>query len=347
MKLKKVNGLYHKPRLREKRVPFVVSLALIGLMTAGIVIMMVRSMYLQPEVLRTESTIRKHFFKVIAVGDLACSPTDKNFNDGLGVSGACQMARVADAIKHENADAVLLLGDIQYDTGALEDFQKSFVPYFRNVTSKLYPVPGNHDYGKGNIDGYTASFQMYFPNAYQDDAVTPGYYSFGLGPSWQLIGLNSNCEYIGGCGPDSKQYNWLKNELTVRSAPCTLAYWHHPLFTSGQHQETDSTSRGAGFWDLLSMGKAELVLNGHDHNYERFAPQEPDGKSSSAGIREFIIGTGGAELRPIVEPQKLNSEKVVTGEFGYLSMKLYPGRYEWQYKGIDTGVLDSGAANCN
>lgn len=345
MKLKKINGLYHKPRFREIRVPFVISFALIAAGVACIVFIMVQSTFLKMPVLNTDSVIRKHFFTVIAVGDLACAPDDINYNEASGVAGACQMPKVADAIAREQADAVLLLGDIQYDKGIFEDFQKSFVPYFRKVTARIYPVPGNHDYGLGSIDGYTRAFKAYFPNAYVDDTDTPGYYNFRLGTSWQLIGLNSNCEYIGGCGVDSKEYNWLKQQLDVDPAPCTVAFWHHPVFTSGVHQEQDSTSRGSDFWNLLSTANSELILNGHDHDYERFAPQLPDGKLSSTGIREFVVGTGGAELRPLTT-QQLNSEKSVSGEFGYLKLKLYPARYEWQYKSIDDNVLDYGSSAC-
>jgi acid phosphatase type 7 len=280
---------------------------------------------------------RKHFWKVVAVGDIACDPAHPSFNDGNGTVDECQQKAVGRAIEQENADAVLLLGDIQYDKGEAGNFEKSFVPYWRDIKSKMYVAAGNHDYGLGNLDGYQATFDTFFPNAiYQKNNLT--YYSFKLG-SWNLYALDSNCSIVP-CAVGSAQNTWLKSNLEVgSSAKCSAAFWHHPTRTSGIHRADAGIVDVAAFDSLLDQSANDLVINGHDHHYERFAP-------NPNGSRQFISGVGGRSLRRVLSPLADDSENVVDNAFGYTVLRLYPSRYEWQFKSTKGEVLDSGKDFC-
>src|SRR5918995_1127737 len=183
---------------------------------------------------------------------------------------------------------------------------------------------GDHAYPKGTVADF-ARYYNYFGAAAGDPGK--GYYSYDLG-SWHVISLNSNCSsVVGGCAAGSPQEQWLKADLAANSNACTLAYWHHPRFSSGMHGDESSV---APFWDALYQAGADVVLNGHDHDYERFEPQNPSGQADPAqGIREFVVGTGGAELRNFgsIKP---NSEVRVEQRNGVLKMTLHPDGYDWQ-----------------
>jgi len=172
--------------------------------------------------------------------------------------------------------------------------------------------------------------------------VGQGWYSFDVG-SWHLIALNSNCSNAGGCRAGSPQYNWLAADLAAHPHQCLLAYWHIPLFSSGGRANQNSHS----FWNLLYAAHADVVLNGHDHIYERFAPQTPSGQlDTTGGIREFIAGTGGANHTSIVAPAA-NSEVRIATTFGVLELTLHPGSYDWAFVPIGSQpVMDSGSGTC-
>ncbi len=350
MKLNKVNGLYHKPRLREWKPPFWLSAILIATAVAGAALVVIRTYANQPYSVEYNASVMPSSLKVIAVGDIVCSPDDVNYNDGHGVPGACQMGSVARAIGQERADAVLLLGDLQYNQGLQAEYQRSFAPFWRGITAPMYVVPGNHDYGNGqrepSIEALSETLKAYFPHAYLDDNDTPGYYTKNISQVWKIIGLNSNCEYVGGCGAGSRQLNWLGDQVKNDPRPCTIAFWHHPVFTSGTHNVESDTSRGIDFWRTLEVARADIVLTGHDHDYERFAKQSTDGVVSASGMREFVVGTGGMNLRPLSSQFTANHEAGIDTDFGYLVLKLYPGRYEWQFKSTDGRVLDNGQDQC-
>ena len=349
MNIVKRGGLYHKVRWYERRMPRVVFIGITAFCIATAAYALTQSYYGRIYVVSNQTIPEKAYLRVAAVGDIACSPDDPNFNNGQGLGNACQSAAVSRAIQKERLDGVLLLGDIQYNSGKLADFERSFVPYWRSITAPMYPVPGNHDYGNGSggtIEDYSTVFRTYFPAALDDNDDTPGYYVRGLSETWNIIGLNSNCEYVGGCGIDSKQLNWLNDKLRKDSHVCTIAFWHHPVFTSGVHNTAPDTSYGRDFWDSLTAARADIVLNGHDHNFERFAKQLPDGTLSSAGMREFVVGTGGVGLRPVGAAVSSAQEKVFDDQFGYLLLKLYKGWYAWEFKGIDGVVHDSGTDSC-
>lgn len=282
---------------------------------------------------------------IIAVGDIACDPTNKFFNEGIGTKDACQQKMVATAIENEkNINGVLILGDIQYDKGELEKYKLSFVEAWKDIKPPLFVTLGNHEYGLGNSDQTFAAFSQYFPAAKLGEKGK-GYYSAIIG-DWKIYSLNSNCEYVS-CNDNSPQINWLNGELAADKNKCSLAMWHHPVFTSGEHRELSSTTRGRNFWKILQQNHVDVILNGHDHNYERFAKQSVDNKLDPNGIREIVSGAGGATHYPLLPLGPKNSEKGVQNRFGYTKMKLYKTHYTWQFIAADNGeVLDSGSDDC-
>ena len=275
--------------------------------------------------------------KVVAVGDIACDPADANYNGGAGTATACRMRATSDLALALDPDAVLLLGDNQYENGALAKYQASYDPSWGRLKAITYPVPGNHEYLTAGAAGYYA----YFGAAAADPAQ--GWYSFDLG-GWHIVALNSNCAGVGGCGPDSPQGQWLAADLAAHPGVCTLAYWHHPRFSSGPHGD-DATS--APFWDALYAAGADLVLVGHDHGYERFAPQTPAGAADPGrGIRQFVVGTGGKNLTGVVAV-KANSEVRRYDTFGVLELTLHPNGYEWSFAPAGGTFTDSGVGLCH
>jgi len=286
----------------------------------------------------------QRYYRIVAVGDIACDPDNPSFNEGNGVADACQSKKVARAIANERADAVLLPGDIQYDIGLLDQFQRSFAVHWRSVTQPMYVVPGNHDYGSGNLDGYLSTFPAYFPNATYQSTDQKTYYSFDLG-SWSIYALDSNCPNVGGCDTASEQFRWLEQVASQNDRACSMAFWHHPVFTSGIHNDAESTGRGQDFWSLLDAYGVDVVINGHDHHYERFMPMNVDGTPDEFGIREFVSGLGGRSYRPALN-LRAGSEKIIDNTFGYLKMELYPQSYNWEFKDIEGNVLDRGVDTC-
>jgi calcineurin-like phosphoesterase family protein len=187
-------------------------------------------------------------------------------------------------VLYANPAVALALGDNQYQKGTLEEYLASYDKEWGKFKAVTKPAPGNHEW-KSDRTGYDSYFGTQF--------LSPGgaWYSYNVG-DWHLISLDSNCSLQGGCGPGSPMYNFLSIDLAADQHLCTLAYWHHPRFSSGTtHGGTKSVRP---LWDLLYADRAEIVLNGHEHNYERFAPQTPTGAADPAtGITEFVIGTGG------------------------------------------------------
>jgi hypothetical protein len=272
---------------------------------------------------------------VAAVGDIACDPSSPSFNGGVGTTSSCHQKAVSDLVVNGGVDAFLPLGDLQYESGTFDAFTASYHPSFGRVKAVTYPAVGNHEYLTADAAGY---FQ------YFGAAARGGYYSFDLG-AWHLIALNSNCGQAGGCGDGSPQLNWLKADLAAHKTACTLAYWHHPRFSSGTHGNDADVEP---VWSALWSAGADVVLNGHDHVYERFAPQTPTGAADPArGIRQFTVGTGGKGLTSIGSPIA-NSEVRHDQTFGVLMLTLLPDRYEWRFvPEAGKTFTDSGSAACH
>ena len=273
---------------------------------------------------------------IAAAGDIACDPSNAGF--GGGQWWVCQMRATSNLMLGMELAAVLPLGDLQYEDGALAKFQQSYHPTWGRFKAITRPAPGNHEYGTRGAAGYFA----YFGEAAGEPGR--GYYSYNIG-AWHLIALNSNCGAVGGCGPGSPQERWLRADLAANPARCTLAYWHHPRFSSGYHG-TNATY--AAFWRALYEAGADVVLNGHDHTYERFAPQDPTGKPDPGrGIRQFIVGTGGRSLYGLRRPEE-NSVIFSADAFGILLLALHPTSYEWKFVAVPgRDFIDSGRGNCH
>lgn len=288
---------------------------------------------------------------IVAAGDIACDPASSSFNGGNGSSSSCRMKATADLIAAQNPTAVLPLGDIQYYCGSHEAFLRSYDLSWGRFKSITYPAVGNHEYltnsgsspatacdsSNANANGYFT----YFGSAAGEQGK--GYYSYDVG-NWHVIALNTNCSSAGGCGTTSPQYQWLQNDLQTHANACVLAYYHIPLFSSGGRANQNSKS----LYKLLYDYNADLVLTGHDHTYERFAPQTADGVlDTTRGIRSFVVGTGGSNHTPFTSTAP-NSEKRNADTFGILKLTLNPTSYDWQFiPEPGKTFTDSGTQNCH
>jgi calcineurin-like phosphoesterase family protein len=234
---------------------------------------------------------------------------------------------------------VYTTGDNAYESGAPPEFSECYDPTWGRYKARTRPSVGNHDYLTPEASGYFG----YFGSAAGDPKK--GYYSYDLG-EWHIVSLNSMCWHVGGCGPTSPMVSWLKEDLAANPKPCTLAYWHDPLFSSGYH---GSAPRMKPSWDALYAANAEVVLNGHDHDYERFAPQSPSGAADDErGIREFVVGTGGRELRPFRTTIEAHSEVRNAHTFGVLKLTLHADGYDWKFIPVAGKTFtDSGTGFCH
>ena len=267
---------------------------------------------------------------LVAAGDIACGPDSRKSPNGCH---QLDTSRLIDALR---PDAVTPLGDLQYPSGSLSDFRRSFAPTWGRWFARMRPAPGNHEY-EGGPRGYFAYFGS------RAGPGRRGYYSWNLG-GWHLISLNGNCDVVG-CGPGSAQERWLRADLAAHPARCTLAYWHQPRFSSGPHG--DSTAVRPLWRDLQAAG-ADVVLSGHDHDYERFAPQLDSGQRDDArGIVQFVVGTGGVNHYPAVHI-KPNSLVHNNFTFGVLRLILRPTSYSWRfYPERGATFTDAGSARCH
>lgn len=274
-----------------------------------------------------------------AVGDIACPPDAAGLGeDEVGQLRPCRQQVTADLMRAVAPDAVLVLGDNQYPNGSVARYQGGYDRTWGQFKSITYPVPGNHEYGSPGAQGYFG----YFGAAAGPSGL--GFYSHDLA-GWHLIALNAECDHVGGCGSGSPEERWLAADLATHPAACTLAYWHQPRFSSGTHGSDPTYD---AFWRDLYAAGAEIVLNGHDHDYERLAPLTPDGTADPArGIREFVVGTGGdSHYRFHTITQ--GSEVRIAESFGVLKLTLRPGSYDWRFVS-EPGALaaDSGTGTCH
>jgi hypothetical protein len=248
--------------------------------------------------------------------------------------GAEATAKLLDGIP----GTVYTTGDSAYESGTASEFTNCYDPTWGRHKARTMPSPGNHEYYTAGASGYFG----YFGTAAGDPSK--GYYSYNLG-EWHIVSLNSTCDKVGGCGADSTMVNWLKGDLATNHSSCTLAYFHHPLFSSGEHGNQTFMKPT---WDALYAADADVVLNGHDHHYERFAPQDPSGTVDAArGIREFVVGTGGGSHYGIVNLQP-NSEVRNTDTFGVLKLTLHPNSYDWKFvPEAGKTFTDAGTGQCH
>jgi len=281
---------------------------------------------------------------IAAAGDIACDPTDGNFNGGQGTVGNCRQKATSEVmLGGSSLAAVLTLGDNQYESGTLAAFQGSFDPSWGRLKDIMRPAVGNHEYVTAGAAGYFDYFNGVGQSLGRAGDRSKGYYSYDVG-AWHLIAINSNCSKIGGCGAGSPQEQWLRADLASHPTSCALAYWHHPRFSSGTHGDNVSM---APIWQALQDAGAELVLAGHDHNYERFARQTASGEADPLrGIRQFIVGTGGKNHYGL-STIKANSEVRNQDTYGVLALTLHPNSYDWQFK-PESGrsFVDSGSEAC-
>jgi Ca2+-binding RTX toxin-like protein len=258
-------------------------------------------------------------------GDIACATSTSGYNGGEGTATQCRQKHTSDMIL--NADYVLVLGDAQYPSGGLAQYRTVYDATWGRKKSVTFPAPGDHDYqSSSTAAGYFAYFGV------------PSYYSFDIG-SWHFASLNSEIDHSAG----SPQEQWLKADLSKTSQPCVGAFWGAATFSSGGHGNNTSFRP---FWDDLYAAKADVVLGGDDHEYERFTKLTPAGTPASDGIRQFVVGTGGRNLSSFktIQPTSQAHAKV----FGVLDMRLGASDYSWQFRTESGGTFsDSGTEMCN
>lgn len=274
---------------------------------------------------------------VVAAGDIACDPASSSWNNNDGANSSCRYKYTAQVAKSLNPDDVLVLGDNQYEDGNLANYLKSYDPTWGQMKAITHPIPGNHEY----IISGAAGYYDYFGAAAGDR--TKGYYSFDLGNGWIALAVNSTCSAAGGCGVRSPQYSYFKGVMEANAGKHFLVYAHHPYWSTGKYNNCcDASLR-----DLMTLfyaNGAEISLAGHDHSYQRFAPQTPDDKIDPNGIRHFVVGTGGRNLQD-ADANKATNNWEFTSEtnHGVLKLSLYPDRYEWAFVTETGTVIDSGS----
>ncbi|MEU9886270.1 DNRLRE domain-containing protein [Sphaerisporangium sp. NPDC051011] len=256
---------------------------------------------------------------------------------------------IADSGSGDTATAALLdnipgtvftLGDNVYTNGTASEFNTYYDPTWGRHKARTRPVAGNHDYNTSGASGYFG----YFGAAAGQQGK--GYYSYDVGSNWHVVVLNSNCSAIGGCGAGSAQEQWLRSDLAASGRPCTVAMWHHPRFTSGSNHAPDTSV--APLVQALYDNNADLILTGHNHQYERFAPINPSNQlDNTRGIRHFVVGSGGAGHYSFgtILP---NSEVRNSDTYGVLKLTLHANSYTWQFV-PESGktFTDSGTTNCH
>jgi 3',5'-cyclic AMP phosphodiesterase CpdA len=270
-------------------------------------------------------------FVLVGAGDIAgCS----------SLEGAQATAKLIDEIP----GAVFAAGDLAYERGTAEEFRDCYGTTWGKFRERTWPVPGNHEYGTAGGAPYFAYW------AGRAGTAEKSYYSFEVG-KWHVVALNTNCRAagVGGCEAGSPQEKWLKEDLAQHADSCMVAFGHHALYSSGVFPSHAVHSELRDLWRDLYAAHADLMLAGHEHSYERFAPQDPDGRLDEAnGIREIVVGSGGRSHDPL-GTAKPNSEARNSDTFGVLKLTLWPGRYEWEFVPVNgaEGFHDAGAGACH
>jgi acid phosphatase type 7 len=280
---------------------------------------------------------------IAAAGDIACDPGDPGYNGGNGTADRCQQRATSNLIVNTGLTGIVTLGDEQYDEASLSKFQQVYASTWGRANSLNRPGIGNHEYLTPGAAGY---FDYFNGVGNQNGVAGPrdkGYYSFNLG-TWHVIELNSNCSKVA-CSSGSAQEQWLRADLAANPTKCTLAFWHHPRWSSGL---AGNNSNMGSLVTALYRANADVILTGHDHLYERFAPQSPSAAADPAtGLREFVVGTGGKSLVDWSSIQP-NSQVRNNTTFGVLRLTLHPSSYDWKFVPIaGRSFTDSGSTSCH
>jgi Tol biopolymer transport system component len=287
---------------------------------------------------------------VAAAGDIACDPDLGPFSTGLGTRTACHMLQTSDLLMKMDLSTVIPLGDLQYEDGTLDKFQRSFGLTWGRLKAQMRPVVGNHEYRMPGAAGY---FDYFNGPGVADGPAGPrdkGYYSYDV-DTWHVVTLNSQCSdptpgnpYTHDCDAGSPQEQWLRDDVARHPARCTLAVWHHPLFSSGIEARNDHVRP---LFQALYEAGVDVLLTGHDHGYERFAPMDAVGNRDGAlGVRQFVVGSGGKNHQPVRAAQP-NSEVRNGDSFGVLELDLRPTAYRWQFVADGGTFTDAGANSCH
>ena len=251
-------------------------------------------------------------------------------------SNAAQTAAQLETLLRDAPNASIITpGDHVYENGTAQEYSACYSPTWGRFKQKTFPAPGNHDYHTP----LAASYYDYF--GARAGPERRGYYSFDVA-GWHVVSLNSNIADDNG----AEQIKWLREDLAASNTRCTIAYWHHALFTSSLRGNNRMMKTA---WKILHEAGADIVLSAHDHHYERFIPQDAEGNADvTRGVREFLVGTGGANLSPVIDPPRQNSEVQITRTFGVLQLDLQEGQYTWEFIPTTTSdASDSGAGVCH
>lgn len=278
-----------------------------------------------------------------------CDPVLAGAGD-IGSCGSLGDEATADVLD-DIPGTVFTLGDNVYETGSPDQFAQCYDPAWGRHRARTRPVSGNHEYYTNNAAGYYAYFGAAAGDPYE------GYYSYDLG-AWHIIVLNSECQIIGGCFTDSPQGQWLHDDLEATSASCVMAMWHKPVVTVGPHAGDEGGI--LPLWQMLYDAGADLVLNGHDHNYQRYGTlNRTASEADPNGMREITAGTGGRNqtdidpawvpLAPALEVwgDQPNDGDGHDASYGVLRLTLHEGSYDWAFVPVAAQTFtDSGTANC-
>jgi Calcineurin-like phosphoesterase len=267
---------------------------------------------------------------VPTAGPLGTAPPEPQVLLAVGDVATCdsQADDTVAALASRLPGTIAMLGDTVYDDGSTPDFRECFDPSWGQMRSRIRPAVGNHEYHTDAASGYFTYFGAAAGEAGK------GWYSYDLG-AWHVVVLNSNCGEEVECWSGSEQYAWLQSDLASFSGECLLAYWHHPRWSSGRHGNSDWVGP---FWDAVRDAGGDIVLNGHDHTYERV---------SVDGVREFLVGTGGKSHYPFTNDPLPTTEARNDSTYGLLWLALGEGSYQWEFVGLgDTGFTDAGTGQC-
>jgi len=286
-------------------------------------------------------------YTVATVGDIACGSATSG--------GACKEKANSDMVITWNPQYFIPLGDNQYESGTLSDFQTHYDPSFGRLMNITYPVVGNHEYITSKAQGYFDYFNGVGVQVGRAGDRSKGYYSFNIGSKWRVYIMNSNCSQAGGCNAGSPQETWLKNDLAANVGKCQIMAMHHPYISSDDRNFSYYAQQYALVNDFYNAG-GEILLYGHSHFYERYQKFKPvlDGSGNptppvtdtTRGIRQFIVGTGGKNIYGYAVQQPLVLKSITT-KFGSMKLSLKDTGYDWNYYAIDsTTPMDSGSDNC-